>query len=195
MSAVYWLDEDMTDKKLDFADNKLIALYLDQDDEAFEILYERYKNAVYSYLNNLLPGQTSLADDLFQQTWVKVVKNLSKYKHEHNFLAWVLRIARNLSIDYFRKEGRRKTAPLEGVDAVGSALDLPSSDMENDELGQAIAVAVEDLPIDQKEVFVLRQQNVSFKEIAVIQDTSLNTTLGRMHYAVNKLRTVLKEWL
>ena len=194
MSGVYCLDEDMTDKK-ELTDNKLIALYLDRDDEAFEILYGRYKNAVYSFLNNLLPGQTALADDLFQQAWMKVVKNLPKYKHENNFLAWVLRIARNLSIDYFRKEGRRQTSSLDGFDTAGSALDLPSSDMDSDELGQAIAAAVEKLPEDQREVFALRQQNVSFKEIALIQETTLNTTLGRMHYAVNKLRTVLKEWL
>ena len=181
--------------KTELSDKELIKLYLNQDDEAFEILYSKYKNAVYSYLNKLIPGQTVLVDDLFQQTWVKVVKNLGKYRDNQNFLAWVVRISRNLSIDYFRKEGRKKTSSMEGVEVVGSALELPSSGLECGELGAAIANAVEALPLEQKEVFVLRQQNVSFKEIAVIQKTTLNTTLGRMHYAVNKLRTVLKEWL
>lgn len=181
--------------KTDLSDKELIKLYLNQDEEAFEILYSKYKNAVYSYLNKLIPGQTVLVDDLFQQTWVKVIKNLVKYRDDQNFLAWVVRISRNLSIDYFRKEGRKKTSSMEGVDAVGSALDLPSAGLQSGELGVAIAHAVEALPLDQKEVFVLRQENVSFKEIAAIQNTTLNTTLGRMHYAVNKLRTVLKEWL
>ena len=181
--------------KTELSDKELIKLYLNQDDEAFEILYSKYKNAVYSYLNKLIPGQTVLVDDLFQQTWVKVVKNLGKYRDNQNFLAWVVRISRNLSIDYFRKEGRKKTSSMEGVEVVGSALELPSSGLECGELGAAIANAVEALPLEQKEVFVLRQQNVSFKEIAAIQKTTLNTTLGRMHYAVNKLRTVLKEWL
>ncbi|NQZ58187.1 MAG: sigma-70 family RNA polymerase sigma factor [Lentisphaeraceae bacterium] len=186
----------MTDIKEDLPDKQLIALYLGKDDGAFEILYERYKNAVYSYLNKLLPGQTALVDDLFQQAWMKVVVNMSKYKDDSNFLAWVLRIARNLSIDHFRKESRKKTAPLvEDMDAPGSILDLPSSELEHGELGQAIAQAVETLPLEQREVFVLRQQNVPFKEIAVIQETTLNTTLGRMHYAVDKLRSKLKGWL
>ena len=181
--------------KTELPDKELIDLYLDQDDEAFEILYSRYKNAVYSYLNKLIPGQTVLVDDLFQQTWMKVVTKIDKYQDKQNFLAWVIRIARNLSIDYFRKESKKKMTSMEGVEPVASALNLPSSGLECGELGLAIANAVETLPHDQKEVFILRQQNVSFKEIAVIQDTTLNTTLGRMHYAVNKLRAMLKEWL
>ena len=71
----------------------------------------------------------------------------------------------------------------------------PLAAAKNSELGQAIAAAVAMLPHDQQEVFTLRQENLSFKEIAQIQDTTLNTTLGRMHYAVNKLRKVLKDWL
>jgi RNA polymerase sigma-70 factor (ECF subfamily) len=181
--------------KKELPDKKLIDLYLSQDDEAFDILYGKYKNAVYSYLNKLIPGQTVLVDDLFQQTWMKVVTKIDKYQDKQHFLAWVVRIARNLSIDHFRKEGRRKTSSMEGVEPVTSVLSLPSSGIESSELGVAIAKAVEALPIDQKEVFVLRQQNVSFKEIALIQETTLNTTLGRMHYAVNKLRTILKDWL
>jgi RNA polymerase sigma-70 factor (ECF subfamily) len=107
----------------------------------------------------------------------------------------VIRIARNLSIDYFRKEGRRKSTSLDSMEVdVPDGL-LPSAGIECGELGQAISAAVETLPADQKEVFVLRQQNVPFKEIAVIQDTTLNTTLGRMHYAVNKLRGLLKDWV
>jgi RNA polymerase sigma-70 factor, ECF subfamily len=193
ISPVLWLEKVMN--KTELADNKLINLYLDQDDEAFEILYSRYKNAVYSYLNKLIPGQTVLVDDLFQQTWMKVVSKIDKYRDQQNFLAWVIRISRNLSIDHFRKEGRKKTTSMEGVEPSTSGLSLPSAGLENSELGQAIALAVETLPQEQREVFVLRQQNVSFKEIAVIQETTLNTTLGRMHYAVNKLRSVLKEWL
>ena len=174
----------------------MINLYLDQDDEAFEILYSRYKNAVYSYLNKLMPGQTALVDDLFQQTWVKVVTKIDKYQDQQNFLAWVIRISRNLSIDYFRKEGKKKMTSMENAPEIStSGLEMPSSGLANEELGAAIARAVETLPDEQREVFILRQQDVSFKEIAVIQNTTLNTTLGRMHYAVNKLRTMLKEWL
>ncbi len=180
--------------KADLPDKDLIELYLKQDEEAFLILYNKYKNAVYSYLNKLIPGQSGLVDDLFQQTWIKVIKNLSKYQDKQNFLAWVVMISRNLSIDHFRQESRKPSQSLEGVEAVASILQRPTLYIECGELGKAIAAAIEELPVEQKEVFILRQENVSFKEIALIQNTTLNTTLGRMHYAVNKLRTVLKEW-
>jgi RNA polymerase sigma-70 factor, ECF subfamily len=181
--------------KIEKSDKELIDLYLAEDDQAFEILYSRYKNAVYSYLNKLIPGQTTLVDDLFQQAWMKVVKNVVKYRDNQTFLAWVIRIARNLSIDHFRKESRRKTTSLDGVEADVPDFSLPSLGIECGELGAAISAAVATLPSDQKEVFVLRQENVPFKEIALIQDTTLNTTLGRMHYAVNKLRSLLKDWV
>ena len=181
--------------KNELSDKELIELYLAKDDTAFEILYSRYKNAVYSYLNKLIPGQTTLVDDLFQQAWMKVVKNIAKYQDKQTFLAWVIRIARNLSIDYFRKESRRQATSLDGAEADVPAFDMPFNNLDSSELGQAISEAVKTLPPDQKEVFVLRQQNVPFKEIAVIQNTTLNTTLGRMHYAVNKLRGLLKDWV
>lgn len=181
--------------KNELSDKELIELYLAKDDIAFEILYSRYKNAVYSYLNKLIPGQTTLVDDLFQQAWMKVVKNIGKYQDKQTFLAWVIRIARNLSIDYFRKESRKQTTSLDGVEADVPDFDMPYANLASGELGKAISEAVETLPPDQKEVFVLRQQDVPFKEIAVIQDTTLNTTLGRMHYAVNKLRGLLKDWV
>lgn len=193
MQGRYVVGESMNKNEL--SDKELIELYLAQDDAAFEILYSRYKNAVYSYLNKLIPGQTTLVDDLFQQAWMKVVKNMAKYQDKQTFLAWVIRIARNLSIDYFRKESRRKSTSLDSIDADVPDFGLPSVGIECGELGKAISEAVETLPADQKEVFVLRQQNVPFKEIAVIQETTLNTTLGRMHYAVNKLRGLLKDWM
>lgn len=181
-------------EKQDLTDKQLIDRYLAEDDEAFEILYSRYKKAIYSYLNKLIPGQTTLVDDLFQQAWMKVIKNLPKYRDNQTFLAWVIRIARNLSIDYFRKESRKQAMSLDGIEADVPDFALPSKGVEAGELGSAIQKAVNTLPADQKEVFVLRQENIPFKEIAVIQETTLNTTLGRMHYAVNKLRGLLKEW-
>ena len=110
---------------------------------------------------------------------MKVVVNMSKYKDEYNFLAWVLRIARNLSIDHFRKESRKKTTPLvEEMDTPGSILDLPSSELEHGELGQAIAQAVETLPLEQREVFVLRQQNVPFKEIKELEQEIMKNNIA-----------------
>ena len=176
------------------SDKELIELYLKNDENAFEVLYQRYRKPLYSYLNKMLPGQPALVDDLFQQTWMKVIKSLERYKDSQNFLAWCIRIGRNLSIDYFRKENKKSMVNYEDISLIeGGAGPLQS--ISESELGQAIGKAVATLPSDQQEVFVLRQQNLSFKEIAEIQNTSLNTTLGRMHYAVNKLRKILKDWL
>lgn len=177
-----------------FSDGKLISAYLNDDAKAFEILYTRYKRPLYSYLNKLLPGQTQLADDVFQQAWVKAIRNFKNYKENNNFLAWMIRIARNLSIDYFRKEEKRKTTPIENREI--ESLDISVfSKLVNEELKIEIDDALQQLPQDQREVFVLRQDEISFKDIADIQETSLNTALGRMHYAIQKLRTILRKRL
>ena len=174
-------------------DATLISRYLGGDERAFELLYERYHKALYSYLHKLVPGQVALIDDLFQKTWVKVIKNLPRYKEQNTFLAWAIRIARNLAYDYFRKEKRK--SELEDEDKVISKEILPGQGLEHSEMGQAISAAVKELPFEQREVFLLRQEGVSFKEIAELQNSTLNTALGRMHYAVTKLRQNLKGWI
>ena len=175
------------------SDRELIDLYLKGSNEAFDEFYGRYRRQLYAYLNRMLPGQSQLADDMFQRAWVKVIAKLPVYEERQTFLAWSIRIAHNLVIDHFRKENRRATSVLEG-DVEHKHYDKPDKDLASGELGWAISRAVEQLPEEQKEVFLLRQQEVSFKDIAVIQQTSLNTAIGRMHYALRKLRTILKDW-
>ena len=175
------------------SDKELIDSYLQGDQDAFDILYERYKRPLYSYLNKMLPGQSATVDDLFQKSWMKAIKSLSRYQDRQTFYAWLVRIAHNNAIDLFRKEQKRQTVDIEDIPlaAKGGA---PWKGMANNELGKAIQDAVELLPEDQKTVFLLRQNNVPFKEIAEIQGCTLNTVLGRMHYAVNRLRKILRDW-
>lgn len=180
--------------KCEFSDKKLISKYLRNDNECFEILYQRYRRQLFSYLNKLLPGQNALVDDLFQQTWLKAINSFGRYQDKQTFLAWMVRIARNLSIDHFRKAQRRQADSLDGVD-LPTIKFIPGSDLDHVELAEAISKAVQELPQDQREVFMLRQNDIPFKEIAEIQQTSLNTTLGRMHYAIQKLRLQLQGWL
>ena len=173
-------------------DNQLIKKYLKGDDDAFDELYNRYRLQLYAYLNRLAPGKSQLVDDLFQKTWMKVVANLQKYEDRQTFLAWSMRIAHNLLIDHFRKENRRYMDEL--PEEVSCESSMPVENLIFGELSEALGKAINTLPNEQKEVIKLRQANVSFKEIATIQQVSLNTALGRMHYAVKRLRHVMKSW-
>ena len=174
-------------------DRDLIAQYLKGDSDAFATLYARYRRPLYGYLNKMLPGQTATVDDIFQQSWIKATNNLPKYKDKQTFFSWLARIAHNTAIDNFRRESNRQTVDLDDIQ-LAEEREIPWRNLSKTELGAAITEAVDQLPPDQREVFLLRQQDVPFKEIAVIQNCSLNTVLGRMHYAVNKLRQTLRDW-
>ena len=183
----------MAESKLE--DNLLIKRYLDGDEEAFAILYEKYKKVLYSFYLKSLSGDGALADDLFQQTWVKVIKALPKYKDQQTFLAWLMMIGRNTMLDHFRKVNRKKESELDDSYMGEAKVELPSQKMGRNELEQKVEEVLDSLPSEQREVYLLRQSGVSFKDIAVMQDVTLNTALGRMHYAVTKLKKTLKDWI
>ncbi len=178
----------------------LIKEYLSGDDRAFTLLYERYKALLYSYLNRLLDNDRPSADDLFQQTWIKVVDQLPHYEHRQQFSAWLLRIAHNLTIDYFRKCGRQSQYEGGSLDDSETSIDPPDKDnepwrgMHREELEKAVSEAVGKLSPELREVFLLRRENISFREIAVIQKCSINTALARMQYALKNLRKSLADW-
>ncbi len=176
-------------------DEILIQNYLAGDAESFDELYARYKKPLYAYLNRLLQDR-ALADDLFQQTWIKVLNRLEKYESKKKFFAWLSMIAHNLAIDHFRRAKNNAELPLEEEaelpDRGGS--NEPWRNLHNRELKKALERATGALPGDLREVFLLRQEGISFKEIADIQKCTLNTVLGRMRYALLNLRKQLQEW-
>ena len=182
--------------KDDVSDLTLIRQFLHGDAEAFDTLYFRYRKQLYSYLNKLLPGQHALVDDIFQQAWIKVIRNLPDYKDSQKFLAWIMRIAHNLTIDYFRKNKREVVFEQNGNEKIFSSdTSQPWMELDKSELADALEQCIEKLPGEQKEVFILRQDALGFKEIAQIQRTSINTALGRMQYALRNLRKCLmREW-
>ncbi|MDT8389037.1 MAG: sigma-70 family RNA polymerase sigma factor [Lentisphaeria bacterium] len=173
-------------------DKHLIKNYLAGDDRAFEQLYSRYRKQVYSYLNKMLPGQSAVVDDIYQKTWIKVVDNLRKYKDENRFIAYILRIARNQAIDHLRRSKWEVPVEPEQVDREESG-ERPSAELENREVMELIEQAVARLPDDQRDVFLMRRQAIPFKEIARIQQVTINTVLGRMRYAMDNLRGQLKR--
>ena len=177
----------------ELSDKLLIDQYLDGQANGFDSLYERYRKPLYSYLNRMLPGQTARVDDLFQGTWIKVLKNLQAYTDRQSFVSWLFRIAHNTAVDDLRQEQRHETEPMDDR-PFSSTREVPVKAVKQAEMAEAIAAAVDRLPPDQREVFLLRQNQISFKEIAEMQECSLNTALGRMHYAIQSLRKELQEW-
>lgn len=178
-------------------DQELIRAYLDGDSQAFDMLYERYRRPLYGYLQNLLRGEQANADDIFQRTWLKAIDNLHKYENREKFSAWLMRIAYNLTIDLYRTGKRRAESEFdEKYEAVLPAADSfsPDAGIQNRELAEAIKKAVQTLSPEIREVFLMRCEEISFKEIAAIQQCSINTCLARMQYALKKLRSELSAW-
>ena len=181
-------------------DFTLIKGYLAGNAGDFTALYERYKRPLYGYLNRMLNADRSQADDLFQQTWVKAIDQLPRYEHRQQFGAWLLRIAHNLAIDFFRKNGRLAKYEAGSQDESDNGIDVADSredpwrKMHREELENAIEMAVKNLSPELREVFLMRRENIAFKEIARIQGSSINTALARMQYALKNLRKTLAEW-
>lgn len=193
---------------------ELIKGYLAGSAGDFECLYNRYRKQLYAYLNTLLEEDKAKADDVFQQTWLKVIDHLPQYRNQDVFLAYLMRIAHNAAMDLLRKKQRREKFEFsassfaslphnnepaeyrdnENIPSKGDERYMPGKNMEQRELAWAIDQAVNELNSEMKEVFLLRMESLSFKEIAEIQKCSINTVLARMQYALKKLRISLKEW-
>ncbi|MHB9138417.1 MAG: RNA polymerase sigma factor [Victivallaceae bacterium] len=178
-------------------DIELIKGYLGGAGNDFEELYDRYKKMLYGYLNNMLPQQQSAVDDIFQQTWLKVIEKLPEYRCSNRFSAWLFRIAHNLAIDHFRRSKKfNNQLELDSEDAP----ELPDKDklvwenMDRSDFERAMGQALETLQEEQREVFMLRLDKISFKEIAGIQNCSINTVLARMQYAMKNLKKSLIAW-
>lgn len=176
----------------DYADSDLIVLCRQGNDAAFMALYKRYRLLVYSYLHKLLPGYTTHFDDFFQQTWIKAMRNLDKYDDQQRFYAWLCRITHNLVIDHLRKQQKIVFVGLN--DNTNSDTYDEHKAMEDEEFQVALENAINMLTKEQKEVIELRRKGFTFNKIAEIQKVNINTIIGRMRKAVNKLKEALKEF-
>lgn len=180
-------------------DETLVLQYMNGDEQALEILIRRHKSKVFTSIFMFVRDQY-LAEDLFQDTFIKVVKKLRarEYQEEGKFLPWVMRISHNLCIDFYRKTKRTPqiTTP-EGFD-IFDVLRFSDSNPEKmymrKQSHEKVREMVDRLPVEQKEVVILRHySDLSFKEIADITNVSINTALGRMRYALINLRKMQQE--
>ena len=178
-----------------FEDPELIKLFIKGNETAFETLYFRYRKNLYGFLNNMISDRC-MADEVFEDTWLKVIDNIDKYRDDGKFSAWLFKVARNIFYDKCR---RKKTMPEIELDeaildeTMTSKYPEPDRSMNADELGKYIAQGINELPTEQKEVFLLRQQDFSFKEISEMQNCSVNTALSRMQYALKSLKSFLNS--
>jgi len=178
-------------------DQELIRSYIEGDEAGLGVLIDRYKSKIYTSIY-LLVKDEYLAEDIFQDTFIKVINTLrnDRYNEEGKFLPWVMRIAHNLVIDYYRKEQR---TPLvvnsDGFD-IFEVLHFTDESAETrmirEQTYKDLRKMIQLLPDDQKEVLIMRHYGeMSFKEIADVTDVSINTALGRMRYALNNLRKMM----
>jgi RNA polymerase sigma factor (sigma-70 family) len=184
-------------------DNRLVSLYVKGNEKALEILIKRHKQKVYSCIYLLVRNRT-LTEDFFQDTFVKVIQSLKSgnYYEDGKFGAWLLRIARNLVIDYFRKNKKMKTIS-NIVNEEGEEVDIFSilriedegkSAEEKIEIKTTMRALIDELPYEQKEVVIMRTYyDMSFKEISDMTNVSINTALGRMRYSLINLKKIMEE--
>ncbi len=181
-------------------DNRLVRKFIDGDQEAIEMLINRHKDRVYTYIALIVKNQ-HLADDIFQDTFIKVIRSLKtgKYTDNGKFISWVLRIAHNLIIDHFRKE--KLMGMTSNEDSEFDLFNSPRFSDENIEdqliykqITNDVRRLIEELPDDQRQVIIMRHYlGLSFKEIADRTGVSINTALGRMRYALINLRKIIDK--
>jgi RNA polymerase sigma factor (sigma-70 family) len=187
-------------KKSELNDQDLVQAYIKGDQSAIETLVSRHRSKVYTYILLTIKNQ-QLAEDLFQETFIKVIQSLrgGKYKDNGRFLSWVIRIAHNLVIDHFRKEKQMNSISNDDsdVDLLNSKKFSEKNIEEmivHSQIRAELRSLINELPDDQREVVLLRHYGeLSFKEIADQTGVSINTALGRMRYALINLRKLIKE--
>ena len=175
--------------------------YRKGDLEALGRIVDATRRPLFSVIHNMVRNGDE-AEDLFQDVWIRAVRSFPSYEHRENrFLPWLFRIARNRLIDLRRKKKPDVSlqqplgASHEGTieDLLPSSLPHPDRQSGNQDLAARIRIAVQELPHEQRETFLLRTEGfLSFREIAELQDISINTALARMQYALRKLREHLK---
>jgi RNA polymerase sigma-70 factor (ECF subfamily) len=185
--------------KQQVTDNELVAQFIKGEESALQSLIVRHERKIYTSIY-LLVKDRELSDDIFQDTFIKVINTLrsGNYNEEGKFLSWVLRIAHNLVIDHFRSLKKMPLVHDTEEYSIFDTLPLMDDNIEDkiilEQIHKQIRVLIEELPYDQREVVIMRHfGNMSFKEIAEVTNVSINTSLGRMRYALINLRKLIKE--
>lgn len=181
------------------SDEALVQQYLQGNEPSLELLIRRHKSKVFTSIFMFVRDRY-LAEDLFQDTFMKAVRKLrsGEYHEEGKFLPWVMRIAHNLCIDYYRKTKRMPMITTQDGTDIFSVLKFstgnPEKEMMHRQSHARVRQMIDRLPLEQKEVVILRHwADLSFKEISDLTRVSINTALGRMRYALINMRKMQEE--
>jgi RNA polymerase sigma-70 factor (ECF subfamily) len=180
-------------------DNALMMRYRNGDTRAFESLYTRHKGALYRYLQRICRNREAV-NDLFQETWSKLVTSRARYEPRAQFTTFLFHIAHNCAVDYFRRAERQHIGRTDDVDELqdrlpSSDMDRPDSKASEAQLQAAFRLALAQLPEEQRNVFVLREETgMSLEEIGQVTGVTMETAKSRLRYALAKLRTALKQY-
>lgn len=179
-------------------DSALMLRYRDGDVRAFELLYARHKGPLYRYLQRLC-HDTDVASDVFQEVWGKVIASRERYEAKAQFNTFLFRIAHNCAMDHFRRAGRVPAHQLADVDELqevlpGADTDRPETSVSESQVKAAFKQALDALPPEQRDVFVLYEESgLSLEEIGKITGVAMETAKSRLRYALTKLRAALKH--
>jgi len=186
--------------KIEIPDAILVNKYIDGDENSLAILVKRHQSKIYGYIYSKVSDR-DLTEDIFQDTFFKVIHTLKSkkyYNEEGKFLSWVLRISNNLIIDKFRNDKKmymkRDTEEFSIFASITDNSPNIEKELINNQVDIDLKKLIQKLPQDQKEVLMMRYySDMSFKEIADITGVSVNTTLGRMRYAIANLRKLIEK--
>ena len=180
-------------------DAKLVSNYILGEEAALSVLINRHQGRLYGFIFSKIQDRDA-TEDIFQDTFIKVIRTLKcgNYNEQGKFLPWVMRIAHNLVIDYFRKNNRMPRFKNKGDFDIFSILSDESPNAENkiveNQIAHHVRILLDELPEDQKKVIKMRiYQDMSFKEISENTGVSINTALGRMRYGLINLRKMIEK--
>ncbi|MBT4869485.1 MAG: sigma-70 family RNA polymerase sigma factor [Polaribacter sp.] len=180
-------------------DSTLVSQYIQGKESSLEILIKRHQQRLYRFIYSKVQDK-DVTEDVFQDTFIKVIRTLKKgsYNEEGKFLPWVMRIAHNLVIDYFRKSKRmpsfKNSDDFDIFSIIGDGSLNVEKKMIQEQIYSDVRELVYELPEEQKEVLIMRMyRDMSFKEISENTGVSINTALGRMRYALINLRKLIEK--
>jgi RNA polymerase sigma-70 factor (ECF subfamily) len=182
------------------SDNALVRQFVEGNPDAFNDLLNRHRKKVYTYIC-MLVKQKDVADDVFQETFIKVIRSLKEGRYEDNgkFIPWVLRIAHNQVIDYFRGQKQNNTVSADCMDWTdiqsGDLSDMNAEDRAVQlQIHKDVRALLDHLPVEQREIVIMRHyMDMSFKEISEQLNININTALGRMRYAFINMRKIVDQ--
>ncbi len=186
------------------ADEQLIEQYQNGDAAAFEVLYGRYKNALYHYFFRQV-NSAGTADELHQDVWLNIVRSPSSFKQQASFKTWLYKIAHNRLVDYYRQHSKQPLYLVHNDDETlsdssneqsAASADEPDINLQTEQASHALLQCISALPDVQREVFILHESSgLTLQTIAGIMDSTVESTKSRLRYAVKKLRHNMAQYM